>query len=153
MALNRWISSIRTSLRGERLGLDDGEFLVAPKGYREPFESLSAAATMENCGVTVLTGSTATFTLQAPGRAGITKEIINASSVSTAQMAIVRSTANGGCTFLSLSSAFGSSGDQTIVRVNLTNVGAFVKLRAISTSQWAAVGIGSSANYAVSTSS
>lgn len=156
MTATRHQSDILTSIRGRELGLDNDRFLCGPLGYREPFESLSAASTMESFGTSVLTGSTATFTLLAPEKVGQQKEIINASSVSTAAMAIVRSTANGACSFLSLSSNYGSTagGDSSDVkRLNLIFVGSAVALRAVSTAQWAIVSRPTTAMLSISTSS
>jgi hypothetical protein len=153
MAANRWQAEIQTSVRGRELGFDQDRFLTGPLGWREPLETVSAASTLETFGTSVLTGTTATFTLLAPERVGQQKEIINASSISTAAMAVVRSTANGSCTFLSLSSNYGSSADQTILRLNLINVGSGVALRAISTAQWAVVSRPTTAMLTISTSS
>jgi len=133
MALTLWASAIRKSILGARLGLDDGEFLTGPIGFREPYESLTAAATMATAGVTALSGSTATFTLQAPGRAGICKTIINASTLSTAIMTIVRSTANGACAFLGSTANGAASG----VSLTLQAQGCSVELVSISSDVWA----------------
>lgn len=154
MAANRYGSEIQTSIRGRELGFDNDRFLVGPLGLREPLESLSAASTMETFGTTVLTGSTATFTLLAPEKIGQQKEIINASSVSTAAMAIVRSTANGACNFLPVTSGTTEGATEgNVKRLNLINVGARVVLRAISTAQWAPISFGSSLYFTLSTSS
>lgn len=154
MPANRWGSDILTSLRGRLFGIDAFGFMVGAAGYREPNESLSAASTMEGLGTTVLTGSTATFTIQAPVRAGVLKEIINASSVSTAAMAVVRSTAAGACSFLPASSGTTDSAtDANVKRINLVRSGSFVQLRAVSTSQWAPIAFASSEFFTMSTSS
>lgn len=156
MAATRYSTDMQKSIYGRRLGISHKDYLVGPKGYAEPFETLSAASTMESFGTTVLTGSTGTYTIQAPERLGQQKEIINASSISTAAMAIIRSTAAGACSFLSPSSAYGStaggdSGD--VKRMNLISVGSIVTLRAISASQWAIVSKPTTALFTVSTSS
>jgi hypothetical protein len=154
MAANRFQSEILTSIRGRELGLDQDRFLTGPLGWREPLESLSAGTTLETFGTSVLTGSTATFTLLAPERIGQQKEIINASSISTATMAVVRSTANGACNFLPASS--GSTEGATegnVKRINLLNVGSRVVLRAISSAQWAAVSYGTTPYFSMSTTS
>jgi hypothetical protein len=154
MAANRYGAEIQTSIRGRNLGFDNDVFLVGPLGLREPLESLSAASTMETFGTTVLTGSTATFTLLAPEKIGQQKEIINASSISTAAMAIVRSTANGACNFLPVTSGTTEGATEgNVKRLNLINVGARVVLRAISTAQWAPISFGSSLYFTLSTSS
>jgi hypothetical protein len=155
MPANRWGAEIQTSIRGRELGLDNDRFLAGPPGFREPLESVSAASTLDSVGTSVLTGSTATFTLLAPEKVGQQKEIINASSISTATMAIVRSTANGACNFLPVTSGTTEGATEgNVKRLNLLNVGARVVLRAISTAQWAPVSFPQSSLYfTISTSS
>jgi hypothetical protein len=136
MAATRYSTDLQKSIYGRRL------------------ESLTAASTMEGFGLTVLSGSTATFTLQAPERLGQIKEIINASSISTAAMAIVRSTAAGACNFLPATSGTTEGATEgNVKRLNLINVGSRVTLRAISTAQWAPLAFGSSLYFSMSTSS
>lgn len=148
MAANRWGADIQTSIRGRELGFDNDRFLVGPLGWREPFEALTAASTMETYGTTALSGSTAAFTLLAPEKVGQVKEIINASSISTAAMAIVRSTANGACGFLPVTSGTTEGATEgNVKRLNLINVGSRVVLRAISTSQWAPTSFPQSSLY------
>lgn len=154
MAANRYGAEIQTSVRGRELGFDNDRFLCGPLGYREPFESLSAASTMETFGTSVLTGTTATYTLLAPEKLGQQKEIINGSSISTAAFAIVRSTANGACNFLPATSGTTEGATEgNVKRINLINVGARVVLRAVSTAQWAPISFGSSLYFTMSTSS
>jgi hypothetical protein len=154
MAVDTFGSDILKSFYGRKFGLDKLGFLTGHVGSREPQESVTSASTLDNKGTSVLSGSTATFTLAAPLVKGVMKEIINASSISTAAMAIVRSTALGACSFLSLSSAFGTSAETAAVRINLINVGAAVRLRSISSAQWAPTGMtGSSLYYTNTTSS
>jgi hypothetical protein len=155
MTATRFQDQIQTSVRGRELGLDNDRFMCGPLGWREPFETLSAASTMETFGTTTLTGSTGTFTLLAPEKVGQQKEIINASSVSTAAMAIVRSTANGACSFVSLSTIHGAlaADAEPAKRLNLIFVGSAVTLRAVSSAQWAVVGRPSTTFLSMSTSS
>lgn len=154
MAANRHQSDIQTSIRGRELGFDNDRFLCGPLGYREPFETLAAASTMETFGTTTLTGTTATYTLLAPEKLGQLKEIINASSISTAAMAIVRSTANGACSFLPQTSGTTEGASEgNVKRINLLRCGASVLLRAISSAQWAPVARGTSDYFTMSTSS
>jgi hypothetical protein len=155
MAGNRYQAEILTSVRGRELGLDPDRFICGPLGYREPIESLSAASTMEVFGTTVLTGSTGTFTLLAPERIGQQKEIINNSSVSTATMAVVRSTANGACSFVSLSTQYGAlaADAEPAKRLNLLFVGTCITIRAVSTASWAVVSRPSTTFLTMSTSS
>lgn len=154
MAVNDWAGEILKSLVGRRLGLDQEDFIAGVSGYREPLETLTAASTMDTFGTTVLTGSTATFTLTAPKKIGQQKEIVNASSISTAAMAIVRSTANGACNFLPATSGTTEGATEgNVKRLNLLNCGARVVLRAISTAQWAPISFGSSLYFTMSTTS
>jgi hypothetical protein len=154
MAANKWGEQIRTSKHGRELGLDGGRYLVGVPGMREPFESLTAASTMETFGTSVLSGTTAAFTLLAPQAIGQQKEIVNASSISTAAMAIVRSTANGACNFLPCTSGTTEGATEgNVKRLNLINVGARVVLRAVSASQWAPISFGSSLYFSLSTTS
>jgi hypothetical protein len=153
MVANRFQDQIQTSVRGRELGLDNDRFLVGPLGWREPLETLTAGTTMETFGTSVLTGTTATFTLLAPEKVGQQKEIINASTISTASMAIVRSTANGACSFLPHTSGTTQAGDGGQVRVNLLNVGSRVVFRAISSAQWAAISFPQSSLYYTATTS
>jgi hypothetical protein len=155
MAVDKFGSDILKSFYGRQFGLDKLGFLTGHVGAREPQETLTAASTMDNKGTTVLTGTTATFTLAAPLVKGVLKEIINASTISTAAMAIVRSTALGACSFLPLTSGTTAAGGvDDVKRINLINVGAAVRLRSISTSQWAVCDrAGSSLYFTISTSS
>lgn len=155
MAANRWGSEIATSIRGREIGLDNDRFLAGLPGYREPLETLTAASTMDSVGTSVLTGTTATYTLLAPEKIGQQKEIINGSSISTAAFAIVRSTANGACNFLPVTSGTTEGATEgNVKRLNLINVGARVVLRAISSAQWAPISFPQSSLYfTLSTSS
>ena len=148
------IPNILHSIYGRKLGVDRHGHVGGPLGYKEPYESVSAASTLADTGTSVLTGSTLVFTLAAPPAVGVQKELINASSVSTATMSVVRSTANGACSFLPCTSGTTAAGDSTDVkRLNLLNVGAAVRLRAISTAQWAVMTFPSSLYFTISTSS
>ena len=155
MAANRFGDDIQTSIRGRELGLDNDRFLCGPRGWREPFETLAAASTMDNFGTTVLTGSTAVFTLLAPEKIGQQKEVINGSSVSTATMSVVRSTANGACSILSLSTQYGAlaADAEPAKRLNMLFTGTAITLRAVSASQWAVVSRPSTTFLTMSTSS
>lgn len=155
MALDYWKTKFLTSIHGRKLGVDHNNFLVGQSGAREPFESLTASATMANHGVTVLSGTTAAFTITAPPAVGVYKEIINASSISTAAMAVVRSTASGACVFLpNTSGSTEGATEGNVKRLNLINVGAAIGLRAISSAQWSVVAVPqSSLYYSLSTSS
>jgi hypothetical protein len=155
MAANRWGDDIQTSLRGRELGFDNDRFLCGPRGWREPFESATGASTLESFGTSVLSGTTAAFTLPAPEKIGQQKEIVNASSISTATMSVVRSTANGACSIASLSTLYGAlaADAEPAKRLNLFYTGTAITLRAISASQWAVVSRPSTTFMTMSTSS
>lgn len=155
MAGNRYQGEIQTSVRGRELGLDNDRFLCGPLGYREPTETLTSASTMESWGTTFLTGSTAVFTLLSPEKQGQQKEIVSLSSVSTATMSVVRSTANGACSIASLSTQYGAlaADAEPAKRLNMLFTGTAITLRAVSTSQWAVVARPSTTFLTMSTSS
>jgi hypothetical protein len=136
MAVDKFESQIQHSLYGRRFGFDGNGFAVGTPGVRIPVESLSAASTMAGTGLTVLTGSTATFTLAAPAAVGIEKIILNASTLSTAVMTVIRSTASGACAFLGST----ANGDATGTTLTLQANGASVRLVGITTGVWAPIG-------------
>jgi hypothetical protein len=136
MAIDRYQDEIATSLRGNDLGFDRERRLAGMTGVRFPTEFLTAASTMATNGLTALSGSTATFTIQAPLVAGVEKIIVNASTLSTAVMTVVRSTAAGACAFLGSTANGAASG----VSVTLQAQGASVRLISISSDVWATVG-------------
>jgi hypothetical protein len=155
MAANKFGSDTVRTLVGRRLGLDGKDYIAGVSGYREPFESLSAASTLETFGTSFLTGSTAAFTLLAPEKVGQQKEIINGSSISTATMSVVRSTANGACSIASLSTIYGAlaADAEPAKRLNLLFTGTAITLRAVSTAQWAVISRPSTTFMTMSTSS
>lgn len=159
MPMNEYENEILKSLYGRRLGLDNSGYIVGAPGVREPTELTTAASTLPNFGLSVLSGSTADFTLPAPRVPGITKTIVNASTLSTATMGIVRSTADGfACAFLGSTVAGGMGSTAPAVRLNLVAAGAAVVLVSVSSAIWAPVAytgnITSSAyTYTLSTSS
>ncbi len=155
MPANRWGSEILKSFFGRRHGMDHFDFLAGPAGLREPQESIAVASTLDTFGTSVLTGSTAIHTIQAPLKPGQLKEIVNASSVSTATMSLVRSTANGACSFASQSTQYGAlaADAEPAKRLNLLFTGTALTLRAISTAQWAVVNRPSTTFLTMSTSS
>lgn len=159
MPMNKYENEMQHSLYGRKFGLDASGFLVGNPGERQPSELTTAASTLTNFGVSVLSGSTADFTLPAPRVPGIIKTIVNASTLSTATMGIVRSTADGfACAFLGSTVAGGMGSTSPAVRLNLVACGAAVTLCSISSAIWAPIGftgnITSSAyTYSFSTSS
>ena len=150
-SLDYWKSKFLTSVHGRKLGIDHNGFVVGHPGNRMPYEASTAGTTLANHGLSVLSGSTASWTLNGPPAIGVEKEIINASSLSTATMTILRSSSGSGVTFLANTSG---TTELTAVAITLIQRGSGVKLRAVSTSQWAVTSfIGSSLFYAQSTSS
>jgi hypothetical protein len=158
MPIEKYDNQIRTSLRGREIGLDGVRRLAGVPGLRVPTEFSTAGSTLdETGGLAVLSGSTDAWTLRAPLVAGVDKLIVNASTLSTATMSIVRSTANGACAFLGSTEAGGGTAGNGR-RINLIAYGAAVRLVSISSAVWAPVGnIGNVASsgitYSVSTSS
>jgi hypothetical protein len=153
MPINKYADQIQTSLRGRELGLDATRRIAGIPGVRVPTEFSTAGSTLDHAGgLSVMSGTTAAWTLQAPLVAGVNKYLVNASTVSTATLSVVRSTANGDCSFLGSTDALGVNASGR--RINLIAVGAGVELISISSAVWAPISnIGSSASYTVSTSS
>lgn len=150
-AIDRHEDEIQTSLHGKRFGIDHSGYLVGSRGLREAYQNSTAASTLSAFGVSVLTGTTATHTMPAPPANGVVKTIVNASSVSTATMSVIR----GSSAFSFLGS---TGGDSKAARVNLLNAGSAMSFVAITrpdgTLQWApTVSKPSSLWYTVSTSS
>jgi hypothetical protein len=152
MPINKYGDQIQTSLRGRELGLDATRRLVGIPGVRVPTEFSTAQAALDPAGgLAVLSGSTDVWTLTAPLVAGVNKYIVNASTVSTATLSVVRSTANGPCSFLPTSGVGLAAGG---VRINLLNSGSAIELISVSSAVWAPVGnINSTLYYTNSTSS
>jgi len=154
MPIDRYNDEIQKSLLGGRLGFDNRDFLVGPAGSRIPTETATTAGVatpLTNYGLSVLTGSTATYLLEAPLVAGVEKIIVNASTLSTATMSVVRASSGSGTSFLATTIAGGTANGG--VRLNLLNCGSAVRLVSISSAIWAPVGIGSSLYFTNSTSS
>jgi hypothetical protein len=152
MPIDKYESQIQHSLYGRKLGLDKEGFAVAVPGVRVPSEFSTAGSTLTNYGISVLSGSTDAWTLPAPQAIGIRKTIVNASTLSTATLSVVRSTANGACSFLHTTATGGIANGGT--RINLLNVGSAVEMVSISTAVWAVTAnVLSSLYYTASTSS
>ena len=139
---------IVTSIHGRKLGLDFDEQIVGPAGVRMPVELSTATEALRTNGVSALSGTTAVWTLAAPPSLGAMKTIVNASSISTATLSIVRSSSSSGVVFGG-STANGGGG----VRINLLNNGAAVTLIAISSVAWQPLGLSSTLSMNVTTSS
>jgi hypothetical protein len=134
------------SIYGHRLGVDKDGFIVGPPGARVGAESVASASTLDNTGVSVLTGSTASHTIGGAPAAGVRKTIINASSVSTATMSISRSS--------TAIAFYGSTGGYLDgAKISLLNSGSAVELISVSTSAWAPLSAKSTLYFHVSTSS
>lgn len=147
MAVDKFGGDVLTSIKGRRLGLDGDDFLVGASGVRMPTETVTAASTLADYGLSVLTGSTLSHTLGPPPAVGVVKTIVNASSVSTATMTITRNAATH--------SFLGSTGgDPDGAAFALLNAGSAVTLVGISSDQWAmSVSKASSLYMTISTSS
>ena len=157
MPIDKYEGQIQHSLYGRKLGLDNAGFAVGVPGVRIPTEFSTAGSTMTNYGLSVLSGSTDAWTLQAPLVAGVEKIVVNASTLSTATMSIVRSTANGACSFIGSTEAGGGAAGNGR-RINLIAYGGAVRLVSVSSAVWAPVGnvgnvVSSGITYSVSTSS
>lgn len=159
MAIDKYESQIGHSLYGRQLGLDHGGYLVGTPGHRMPTEFSTGGSTLSNHGLSVLSGSTDSWTLPAPRVAGIRKVILNASTLSTAAMAIVRSTADGyDCAFFGSTVAGGLGSTAPTIRINLVAAGQAVELISVSSRIWAPIGFNgnitsSAQTYTLSTSS
>lgn len=132
MAIDQHGDEVLHSLYGRKLGLDKGGYAVGLPGVRVPIESSTATAALTAYGMSVLSGSTDTWTLGAPPAIGVEKQIINNSTLSTATMSVVRSSSGSGVTFAG-STANGGGG----VRINLVANGAGITLVGISSAAWA----------------
>jgi len=141
MPITKYDSQIRHSLYGRKLGLDGNDFLVGEfSGSRTPTEivtTANAATPLTGYGASALTGSTAAYLLAAPAAVGIEKIVVNASTLSTAIMSLVRSTANGACAFAGSS----ANGAATGVKITLTANGCAVRLMSFTTDAWTPVGV------------
>lgn len=127
-------SKIRTSIHGRRLGLDDSDYLVGPKAFREQIEDITttAATSASPFGVTrVLTSGssqTGSYTLQAPVP-GVTKTLA------------LNSTSTGGQQFTATNATiYTASAGTSAAVVNLYAPGASVQLQAVTTDRWIVVG-------------
>jgi hypothetical protein len=117
------------SLYGKKFALDKDGFAVGTPGIREPIETSTAASTLANSGVSLLGGTTATWTLQGAAAPGVRKTILHASTDSTAVLTVKR-----GSSLISIIGATG--GDPIAATVNLTYKGTALNLIAISTLEW-----------------
>lgn len=138
MAIDRYQDEIQTSIRGNDLGFDNQRRIVGFRDSRVPTEFSTAGSTLDELGgLAVLSGSTDAWTLRAPLVPGVNKYVVNASTLSTATLSLVRSTANGACSFLGSTAAGGlASGG---VRINLLNSGSAIHLISVSSAVWAPV--------------
>lgn len=141
MAINKYETQIQHSLYGRLLGLDTAGFAVGLPGVRTPTETVTtaeAATPITGYGATALTGSTAAYLISAPTAIGLEKVVVNASTLSTAVMSLVRSTANGAACAFAGSTANGAA---TGVKITLQANGCAVRLMSFSTGVWTPVGV------------
>lgn len=139
---------IATSLHGRKLGVDHDGYVIGQVGHRDPVELSTGTEALRTHGISVLSGTTAVWTLGAPPAIGAMKTIINGSSLSTATLSVVRSSSGSGVTFGG-STANGGGG----VRINLLNNGSGITLIGVSTVAWMPLNMQSSLFQTVSTSS
>ena len=139
---------IATSVHGRKLGIDHKGHLVGARSVRLPVELSTGTEALRTYGVSVLSGTTAVWTLAAPPAIGAMKTIVNASSLSTATLSIVRSSSSSGVTFGG-STANGGGG----VRINLLLNGSAVTLIGVSSVAWHPLGLSSTLAMNVTTSS
>ncbi len=139
---------IVVSLHGRKAGIDFDDQLTGLNGVRAPVELSTGTEALRTHGVSVLSGTTAVWTLGAPPAIGAMKTIINGSSLSTATLSVVRSSSSSGVTFGG-STANGGGG----VRINLLNNGSGVTLVGVSSAAWMPLCMASSLFMTVSTSS
>jgi hypothetical protein len=140
MAVDKYGSEILHSLYGRLFGFDGRGFIVGPSGQRTPTEiatTAAAATPLTGFGASALTGSTAAYVLAAPEAIGIEKIVVNASTLSTAVMSLVRSTVNGACAFAGST----ANGAATGVKITLQANACAVRLMAFSTAVWTPVGV------------
>lgn len=136
------------SIHGRKAGIDHLDQMVGLNGVRDAVELSAGTEALRTHGVSVLSGTTAVWTLGAPPSIGAKKTIINGSSLSTATLSVVRSSSGSGVTFGG-STANGGGG----VRINLLNNGSGVTLIGVSSAAWMPLNMQSSLFMTVSTSS
>ena len=126
-SLGQLANRIRTSIHGRRLGLDDADFLVGPKGIRPPVTDATSDTTgtnIPNHGLaSVVTTTDDVWNLASPVP-GCEVTIFCGSS-STGTHAIVPQNA----TLVSSNGVAGSS-------ITMAGAGASITLAGISTAQW-----------------
>ena len=133
---------------GRKYGVDHKGYMVGQIGDRHPVELSTGTEALRTHGLSVLSGTTAVWTLGAPPAIGATKTIVNASSLSTATLSVVRSSSSSGVTFGG-STANGGGG----VRINLLLNGSGITLVAVSSVAWVPMHLGSTLAMNVTTSS
>lgn len=146
MALDKHGDEILTSLHGRRLGLDSKGHVVGTPGDRHALETVTAASTLAASGVSVIESTEAiTVTLAAPPAVGVEKTIVN---LSTFANVVVRSTADGACSFYC---STGTDQEGTTITF-AASVRPAVTLIGVSTDKWAPMSADSTAYWSVSTS-
>lgn len=126
MALDRNAKDRKTSLHGQRFGLDYENQLVGQNGVRWSHETITADAALTDHGLSILNSSTAVVTtLGLPPSLGTEKTIVN---YSTGTHTVVRSDA---------AIFYGSTGTSPLGQtITLTGAGAAVSLIGVSTDTW-----------------
>lgn len=149
--LNQLRNSILTSIYGRRLGLTQAEFLVGPKGFQNPIQSLTSGSTgtnVTNYGITqldVTTGAASTassigttevgcsWQMDAPA-AGVEKILTKVSATGGSTMPVIVEFSTG-VTVTGVDTTLGT----TFTGVNLQGVGAFVRLMGMGSTSWLVV--------------
>ena len=109
---------VKTSVHGRRLGLDNNDYVVGPKGLRDPIKAFTAiTGTLNAYGINSIGVSTAapTYTMPSPVPGAIAKLVFTTTAVTTLAVTINATT---GTYF----QASGGSTMQTIT-VSTTSVG------------------------------
>lgn len=122
----------QTSIHGRRLGLDRLDFLVGPKGVREPIEDLTTVATtLAHGGMSRISG---VLSSQGP-----VQHNLPVPRIGTRKVIVLDSTSTGSYQFLSTpngAAIFASSLGTTVGVINFIGPGGRIVLRAVSTSVW-----------------
>jgi len=127
-------NKVQTSIFGRRLGLDNADHIVGPRGIRLDVTEATSATTgtaITNSGLTILsmsTGAAKGYTLAAP-QPGVYKELV-ATSSSTKGMVITLTGA-----------VLNSTGGSTANTITFNGRGDRALLRGVSTAAWVALAL------------
>ena len=126
-------NSALTSIHGRRLGIDNADFLVGVRGVRTESIAATSATTgtaLLNYGLSLMgltTGAAKVYTLTAPDRAGLRKELVMTSSPTKG-------------TQITLSGAsLVSTGGSSATSIKFLGIGQRAILESVSTASWVAL--------------